>query len=213
MDLVSFGPRDPAVSRTRRLGLAAARSYRDQYGHLDVPADYTDPTGCTLGTFITTTHDAVKTGRLGSDWMAELDALGMIWDKHDAAWLPQPTTTACTVTSLPPPPPTSAPGSPNNASSPPRTSLIRPARTPWPTPTPGQQLITDLGLTPGATPLAPTRRARRTFEETVQLLELFPHREGRAPAARETIRVDGDTSRSAPGLPRPVPSTVPPASP
>ncbi|MET9444700.1 DEAD/DEAH box helicase family protein [Streptomyces sp. NPDC006610] len=29
MDLVSFDPRDPAVSRSRRLGLAAAQSYRD----------------------------------------------------------------------------------------------------------------------------------------------------------------------------------------
>ncbi|WP_234381737.1 helicase associated domain-containing protein [Streptomyces sp. NRRL S-1521] len=43
---------------------------------------------------------------------------------------------------------------------------------------------------PGAHPLAP---ARRTFAQTVQLLELFLHREGRAPTARETIRVDGDT--------------------
>ncbi|MGW2802422.1 hypothetical protein [Streptomyces sp. NPDC001269] len=36
-------------------------------------------------------------------------------------------------------------------------------------------------------------RMGRTFEEAVQLLELFMHREGRTPAARETIRVDGDT--------------------
>ncbi|MFF9212923.1 MULTISPECIES: helicase associated domain-containing protein [unclassified Streptomyces] len=56
-----------------------------------------------------------------------------------------------------------------------------------------QQMMTALGLTPDANPLAPARRARRTFEETVQLLELFLHREGRAPTARETIRVDGDT--------------------
>ncbi|MFF8401754.1 hypothetical protein ACF06P_08985 [Streptomyces sp. NPDC015684] len=39
-----------------------------------------------------------------------------------------------------------------------------------------QQLLTALGLTPEANPLAPARRARRTFEETVQLLELFLHR-------------------------------------
>jgi hypothetical protein len=51
-------------------------------------------------------------------------------------------------------------------------------------------MMTALGLTPDTNPLAP---ARRTFEETVQLLELFLHREGRAPTARETIRVDGDT--------------------
>ncbi|MGW3911488.1 helicase associated domain-containing protein [Streptomyces sp. NPDC005070] len=25
-------------------------------------------------------------GRLDADWTAELDTLGMIWDKHDAAW-------------------------------------------------------------------------------------------------------------------------------
>ncbi len=86
MDLVSFDPRDPTTSRSRRLGLAAAQAYHDQHGHLDVPADYTDPTGHTLGTFITTMRDARKAGRLEADWIAELDALDMIWDKHDAAW-------------------------------------------------------------------------------------------------------------------------------
>ena len=73
MDLASFGPRDPAVSRSRRLGLAAAQSYRDEMGHLDVPADYTDPTGYTLGAFITTMRDAAKAGRLEADWIAELE--------------------------------------------------------------------------------------------------------------------------------------------
>ncbi|MDX5570978.1 Helicase associated domain protein, partial [Streptomyces sp. ID05-04B] len=86
MDLASFDPREAAVSRSRRLGLAAAQAYRDQYGHLDVPAYHTDPTGYRLGTFITTMRDAAKAGRLEADWIAELDALGMIWDKHDAAW-------------------------------------------------------------------------------------------------------------------------------
>ncbi|MFC8034595.1 hypothetical protein ACFT1B_18370 [Streptomyces griseoincarnatus] len=38
----------------------------------------------------------------------------------------------------------------------------------------------------------PARCARRTFEQTVQLLEPFFHREGRAPTVRETIRVGGD---------------------
>ncbi|MGW0669900.1 Helicase associated domain protein [Streptomyces sp. NPDC002746] len=86
MDLVSFDPRDPATSRSRRLGLTAAQAYHDQYGHLDVPTDYTDPTGHTLGTFITTMREARKAGRLEANWTAELDALDMIWDKHDAAW-------------------------------------------------------------------------------------------------------------------------------
>ncbi|WP_239769074.1 helicase associated domain-containing protein [Streptomyces sp. CL12-4] len=82
----SFDSRGPGVSRSRRLGLAAAQAYRDHYGHLDVPADYTDPTGYKLGTFLTTMRDAAKTGRLATDWIAELDTLGMTWDKHDAAW-------------------------------------------------------------------------------------------------------------------------------
>ncbi|MGV9290708.1 Helicase associated domain protein [Streptomyces sp. NPDC003719] len=86
MDLISLDPRGPSVSRSRRLGLAAAQAYRDEHGHLDVPADHTDPTGYRLGTFITTMRDAAKNGRLEPDWIAELDALGMIWDKHDAAW-------------------------------------------------------------------------------------------------------------------------------
>ena len=66
--------------------------------------------------------------------------------------------------------------------------------TTWQALTPGrQQLMTALGRTPAGNPLAPARSTPRTFEETVQLLELFLHREGRLPAARETVRVDGDT--------------------
>ncbi|WP_236670422.1 hypothetical protein [Streptomyces antimycoticus] len=66
--------------------------------------------------------------------------------------------------------------------------------TTWHSLHPGQQeLMTSLGLTSESNPLTPARRPRRTFEQTVQLLELFLHREGRAPAAREAIRVDGDT--------------------
>ncbi|MFF7369772.1 DEAD/DEAH box helicase [Streptomyces tricolor] len=255
MDLVSFDPRDPAVSRSRRLGLAAVRSDRDQYGHLDVPADYTDPTGYTLGTFITTMRDAAKAGRLEPDWIAELDALGMIWDKHDAAWrsrlaaaadyhrthghLAAPATSpvgawlaeqrhlattgrlaparADALTTL-----AADWRLPHSADWHRKYHLLRahlatgadPATltrdtqiagvkigswllrqlTTWPTLADGQQqLMTALGLTPEDNPIAPARRARRTFEETVQLLELFRHREGRTPAARETIRVDGDT--------------------
>lgn len=255
MDLASFDPRDQGVSRSRRLGLAAAQAYRDHYGHLDVPADHTDPTGFRLGTFITTLRDARRAGRLEADWIAELDALGMIWDKHDAAWrarltqaadyhaahghLAAPATTpvgawlaeqrhlaarntldaarADALTAL-------APDwrLPHGADWHRKYHLLRahlasgadPAAltrdttlagvrigswlarqlTTWPALADGQrQLMTALGLTPEANPLAPARRARRTFAQTVQLLELFLHREGRAPAARETIRVDGDT--------------------
>ncbi|MFJ6838701.1 Helicase associated domain protein [Streptomyces sp. NPDC091209] len=257
MDLVSFDPRDQPVSRSRRLGLAAAQNYRAEMGHLDVPADYTDPTGYTLGTFVTTMRDARTAGRLEAEWIAELDALGMIWDKHHAAWraritaaadylhahghLAAPATTpvgawlaeqrhlaahdrldaarAQDLTSL-------APDwrLPHGADWHRKYHLLRahlatgadPATltpdtvlagvkigswlqrqlTTWATLTPGQQqMMTVLGLTPDTNPLAPARRTRRSFEETVQLLELFLHREGRAPASREEIVVDGDTVR------------------
>ncbi|MFF3467603.1 Helicase associated domain protein [Streptomyces sp. NPDC002619] len=255
MDLTSFDPRDPAVSRSRRLGLAAAQSYRDEHGHLDVPADYTDPTGYTLGTFITTMRDAATAGRLEADWIAELDALGMIWDKHDAAWrsrlaaaadylrthghLAAPATTpagawlaeqrhlaaknqldqarADALSALAPDwrLPHGADwhrkyhrlrahladgADPAGLT---RDTLLAGVKigswlhrqlTTWPALHSGQQhLMTALGLTPETNPLIPARRTRRTFEQTVQLLELFLHREGRAPAAREAISVDGDT--------------------
>ncbi|MGY5135571.1 Helicase associated domain protein [Streptomyces nigrescens] len=255
MDLASFNPRDQGVSRSRRLGLAAAQSYRDQYGHLDVPADHIDPTGYTLGTFITTMRDAATAGRLEPDWIAELDALGMIWDKHDAAWrarltaaadyhhahghLAAPATTPvgtwlaeqrhlATKDQLAPAraadlaaldPHWRLPhgvdwhrkyhllhhhlAAGHDPAALTRDTLLGTVKigawlhrqmTTWRALHPGQQhLLTHLGLTPETNPLAPARRTRRSFEQTVQLLELFLHREGRAPTARETIRVDGET--------------------
>ncbi|MEU9117265.1 Helicase associated domain protein [Streptomyces sp. NPDC048483] len=255
MDLASFDPRDQAVSRSRRLGLAAAQAFHDTYGHLDVPADHTDPTGYALGTFITTMRDARTAGRLEADWIAELDALNMIWDKHDAAWrarltaaadyydahghLATPVTTkvgawlaeqrhlvakdeldparAADLTALDPHwrLPHGADwhrkyhllhshlAAGHNPATLTHDTLLGTVKigswlhrqlTTWRTLHPGQQhLLTHLGLTPETNPLAPTRHTRRSFEQTVQLLELFLHREGRAPAAREAIRVDGET--------------------
>ncbi|MFF5985406.1 Helicase associated domain protein [Streptomyces olindensis] len=257
MDLASFKPRDPSTSRSRRIGLAAAQAYHDEHGHLDVPADYTDPTGYTLGTFITTMRDARTAGRLEADWIAELDALGMIWDKHEAAWrarlaaaadyhrthghlaapattpvgawlaeqrhlaahgqLPQPRADALTALATDWRLPHGADwhrkyhllrahladGADPAALT--RDTLLAGVKigswlhrqlTTWQTLDPGQQqLMTAVGLTPESNPLTPARRTRRTFEQAVQLLELFLHREGRAPAARETIRVDGETVR------------------
>ncbi|WP_329111931.1 helicase associated domain-containing protein [Streptomyces sp. NBC_01353] len=85
MDLIAFNPRGP-LTRTRREGLASAQNFHDAYGHLDVPAGHTDPVGFELGRFITSMRDARTTGRVEPEWIAELDALGMIWDKHQAAW-------------------------------------------------------------------------------------------------------------------------------
>ncbi len=202
-------------------------------------------------------RDAAKAGRLEPDWIAELDALGMIWDKHDAAWrarlaaaadyhrmhghLAAPATTpvgawlaeqrhlatkgaldaarAEALTAL-----AADWRLPHGADWHRKYHLLRahlatgadPATltrdtalagvkigswlarqlTAWQALAEGQQqLMTALGLTPETNPFAPARRTRRTSEQTVQLLELFLHREGRAPAARESIRVDGESVR------------------
>ncbi|MBT2442542.1 Helicase associated domain protein [Streptomyces sp. ISL-36] len=256
MDLIAFNPRG-ALTRTRREGLASAQAFHDTYGHLDVPTDHTDPAGFELGRFITTMRDAASAGRLEADWIAELDALGMIWDKHDAAWrarltqaadyhqahghLAAPATTpigawlaeqrhlvaqgrldparAADLTAIDPhwqlphgpdwhrkyhqvrrhletgrplTPDTHA-GSVNLGS-----WTIR-QLTAWSTLSPGQhRLLTALGLTPTTSTLTPRPSTRRTFQETVQILELFLHRERRVPAARETVTVDGDTVKIGP---------------
>ncbi|MER7001212.1 Helicase associated domain protein [Streptomyces sp. NPDC000410] len=262
MDLIAFDPRDQGISRSRRLGLAAAQAYRDTHGHLDVPAHYTDPVGYELGRFITLMRDARTSDRLEPDWTAELDALGMIWDKHHAAWRARLTEAAdyhATHGHLAAPATTPIGAwlaeqrhlGGKNALDPDRAEaltaldadwhlphgadwhrkygLLRahiadgadPAAltsdtvlggvkigswlgrqfSTWSTLHPGQQnLLTHLGLTPDTSPLAPARRSRRTFEQTVQLLELFLHREGRAPSARETIAVDGESVRIGPWL-------------
>ncbi|MFF1932013.1 Helicase associated domain protein [Streptomyces sp. NPDC058228] len=261
MDLISFNPRGP-LSRARREGLTAAQAFHDAYGHLDVPTDHIDTVGFELGRFITAVRDAHNTGRLDADFTAELDALGMIWDKHEAAWrarltaaadyhdahghLAAPSTTptgaflaeqrslathnrldearAAGLTAIDPHWQVPygadwhrkyhllrihlAAGSDPATLTPDTTlgtvkigSWLNRQLTHWNTLDPGQHhLLTALALTPTTNPLTPPRRARRTFEQTVQLLELFLHRERRAPTARETITVDGETVRIGPWL-------------
>ncbi|MGW0550107.1 Helicase associated domain protein [Streptomyces altiplanensis] len=259
MDLISFNPRG-ALSRTRREGLTAAQAFHDTHGHLDVPADYTDPVGYTLGTFITSQRDAYNTGRLDADWIAELEALGMIWDKHDAAWRARLTTVteyhrihghlaapvstptgawlaeqrslatrghldpsrAAAIAAIAPD--WQLPHGPDwhrkfhllrthlaaghDVAALHHDTVIAHVKigswltgqlTRWTTLEPRQRaLFTGIGITPGTTALAPARRARRTFEQMAQLLELFLHREHRAPTAREEITVDGETVRIGP---------------
>lgn len=230
--------------------------------HLDVPADYTDPYGYTLGTFITTMRDARTAGRLDADWIAELDTLGMIWDKHAAAWRARLTAAADYYRAhghlaAPATTPTGAwlaehrslasrgeldgtraasleaidsdwqlPHGPdwhrkyhllrshladgNDPAALDRSTVpgsvkigswLHRQLTEWNSLAPRQQqLLTDIGTTPQSHPLTAGRRTRRTFAQTVQILELFMHREQRAPTAREEITVDGDRVKIGPWL-------------
>lgn len=87
MDLVAFDPRGPQ-SRARRQGLASLQAFHDLYGHIDVPRDYTDPYGFATGAFVHNQRCAYRAGELTNDpaWVAELEALGITWNTHDAAW-------------------------------------------------------------------------------------------------------------------------------
>ncbi|GGV42124.1 helicase [Kitasatospora herbaricolor] len=87
MDMVAFDPRGPQ-SRARRQGLAALHAFHTKHGHLAVPGEYVDPHGFATGAFVQGQRDARHAGELDDNpqWIAELDALGMIWNTHDAAW-------------------------------------------------------------------------------------------------------------------------------
>lgn len=77
-----------AVDAARDEWLTRARAYRKQHGDLRVPVKYVSPDGAKLGTWICTQRD--RKGNLTPEQIAELDALGMIWDALEdgrAKWI------------------------------------------------------------------------------------------------------------------------------
>ncbi|MEU3228433.1 Helicase associated domain protein, partial [Streptomyces sp. NPDC006976] len=86
MDLLAWPSTGAVLSAPRRAGLAAAVRYHTEHGHLKVPVDYTDAYGYRLGAFIAGQRTAHRRNTLTPDWITELDALGMIWDEHEAAF-------------------------------------------------------------------------------------------------------------------------------
>ncbi|MEV8022790.1 Helicase associated domain protein [Streptomyces sp. NPDC086554] len=92
MDLLAWPSNTAVLSAPRRAGLAAATRFHTEYGHLHVPADYEDAFGYRLGQFVTSQRTAHSRGLLQEDWTTELDALGMVWDHHEAVWQGQFTT-------------------------------------------------------------------------------------------------------------------------
>ncbi|WP_327122126.1 helicase associated domain-containing protein [Streptomyces sp. NBC_01341] len=80
------GHGDESSQRVTNRPLNAAQTFHDAHGHLDVPTDHLDSAGFDLGRFITAIRDAYNADHLDPDFTAELEALGMIWDKHQAAW-------------------------------------------------------------------------------------------------------------------------------
>ncbi|WP_421107049.1 Helicase associated domain protein [Streptomyces sp. NEAU-S77] len=68
----------PAIGTWEQAHTSATR-YRTGFGHLDVPADYTDPHGFALGECLANLRLRHLLGRLPADQEEALDALGMLW--------------------------------------------------------------------------------------------------------------------------------------
>ncbi|MGC0344394.1 Helicase associated domain protein [Streptomyces sp. SLBN-8D4] len=68
----------PAIGSWEQ-ALASATGYRTSFGHLDVPADYTDPDGFALGECVSNLRLRHFLGRLPTEHQQALDALGIPW--------------------------------------------------------------------------------------------------------------------------------------
>ncbi|MFD8566633.1 Helicase associated domain protein [Streptomyces sp. NPDC059639] len=86
MDLIAWPSDGATLSAPRRAGLAATVRYHAEHGHLRVPTDYEDAYGYRLGQFIDGQRTAYHQGTLTTQWITELEDLGMVWDAHEAAW-------------------------------------------------------------------------------------------------------------------------------
>jgi superfamily II DNA or RNA helicase len=68
-------------------GYGHARAYHQQHGNLDVPHAYVTPGGYPLGTWLSAQRAERNSGALTAERIRLLDALGMIWDLLEDAWM------------------------------------------------------------------------------------------------------------------------------
>ena len=67
-------------------GWKAAKRYHQQYGDLQVPSDYEDGNGFALGIWVRDVRRRYRSGGLTQDRVAELEALGIVWNMVDSRW-------------------------------------------------------------------------------------------------------------------------------
>jgi len=73
-----------ALTDGYEIGVAHLRSYVAREGHANVPNSYVTDDGFTLGKWVSKRREDRKNERLSTARIAELDALGMVWDSFDA---------------------------------------------------------------------------------------------------------------------------------
>lgn len=70
--------------------IEAAKTYNSERGDLDMPAQYVTPDGIRLGRWISNIRSKRKDNKrshlLSEEQVAELNDLGMVWDKSEANW-------------------------------------------------------------------------------------------------------------------------------
>jgi len=69
-----------------QIGMAHLRVYIAREGHANVPTKYVTDDGFTIGKWVTNRRKDRTIGRLSTAKIAELDALGMVWDPLDAQY-------------------------------------------------------------------------------------------------------------------------------
>jgi len=69
-----------------RIGVDHLRAYVAREGHANVPQKSVTDDGFTLGKWVSIRRRDHKIGRLSTVRIAELDALGMVWDPRDAGY-------------------------------------------------------------------------------------------------------------------------------
>lgn len=67
-------------------GLAAARQFHAEHGHLRPPAEYGADGGLKLKTWLDNKRSAYRAGKLDADKVSALEALGIEWNPYDSDW-------------------------------------------------------------------------------------------------------------------------------
>ncbi|WP_436838163.1 helicase associated domain-containing protein [Nocardia amamiensis] len=78
--------RDPKHEAQWAGNLAAARVFRAEHGHLDIPDAYRTPDGRNLGKWLRHCRDYYDAGTLRPERIAQLEALGVDWRPFQTQW-------------------------------------------------------------------------------------------------------------------------------
>lgn len=75
---------DKTFTRKWKNGFDVAKSYFEQNGDLNVPCNYVSKDGFALGKWISNQRNKYIDGKLNSERVSQLDAIGMVWQKNDS---------------------------------------------------------------------------------------------------------------------------------